>query len=56
MNFMLGTFLTWGETETTSMLTHAKNMITDLSPLLLIILGVGLAVIIISAIVGAIKK
>jgi hypothetical protein len=56
MGIFTATFFNWGATETTAMLDHVKDFISDISPLLVVILGVGLAIIIVSAIIGAIKK
>lgn len=51
-----GTFLTWGTEETNLMVGHMKNLITDLTPLMTIIVGIAVGLIIFWAIITAIKK
>jgi len=48
-------FLEIGETEITTMLGYVKGLIGDLTPLLLIVLAIGLGIFIFWAIVSAIK-
>lgn len=52
---MLGTFFTISATDTASIIDNAKNLITDITPLLTIIVGVAVGVFILWGIVGAIK-
>jgi hypothetical protein len=52
MFFMLTAFLIpWTDTMTNTMLADAGNVITDLSPLLVPVIGVFLGIIVIGAIV-----
>jgi len=56
MNFLLGTFFDFGTVEQTAMIDHGKNLLTDLTPILVIVLGIGVGVIIVTAIINAIKR
>lgn len=53
---MLGTFLTIDATNTAQILTYTKELITDISPIWIIIVAVGIGTILLSAIISAIKK
>lgn len=52
---MLGTFLTWEAGDTTEMLGYVSDLITDLTPLLIPIIAVGVGLIVVSAIISAIR-
>jgi len=49
---MLGTFLTITPEDVSSTISYAKNLIGDLMPLLVVIIGIGLALFIYEAIVS----
>lgn len=53
---MLGTFFTITSDNVSTTLGYVGNLISDLTPLLLPIVAVGLGVIIFYAVIGAIKK
>jgi len=55
MIILLGTFLTWEAGDTTEMLGYVSDLITDLTPLLVPIIAVGVGLIIVSAIISAIR-
>jgi len=59
-NFMplmfLGTFITWTPEMTTGMIGYIQNFITDISPLLIPIIAIGLGLIIFSVVVSVIRK
>jgi len=56
-NFMLvGTFIDWKAEDTSAMIGYIKDLITDLTPLLIPIIAIGLGLIIVSVIVGVIRK
>jgi hypothetical protein len=48
-------FITWTTEMTNGVLANTTGLITDLSPLLMIIVGVGIGLIVFIAIVGAIR-
>jgi hypothetical protein len=48
-------FLTWTSDMTTAMMSNITGLITDLTPLLLIIVGAGIGLIVFHAIVSAIR-
>jgi len=52
---MFGTFITIAPEDITSMLGYTGNLINDLKPLLWPIIGIGLAILIIWAIIGAFR-
>jgi len=52
---MIGTFLTWTTEDTTAMIGHMSDLFTDLTPLLIIIIGIGMGLIIVGAIIRAIR-
>jgi len=51
-----GTFVEISPSDITAMLTHTKNLITDLMPLWLAIVGIGLGLLIFWAIVKSFKS
>jgi len=53
---MLGTFITFTASDTASVIDYAGDLITDLSPLLLIVVGVAVGIFIFWAVVGALKR
>lgn len=53
---MLGTFITWNASTTEEMLGYVGNIISDFTPLLIPIIAIGVGLIIIGAIISAIKK
>ena len=53
---MYGTFFTITASDTEAMIGYAGDLIADITPLLLIIIGVAVGVFIFYAIVNAIKK
>jgi hypothetical protein len=53
---MLGTFFTITGDNVSTTLSYVSGLISDLTPLLLPIIAVGLGVIIFYAVIGAIKK
>lgn len=55
MIVFLGTFLTWTGADTTAMIGYMSDLITDLTPLLIPIIAVGIGLIIVSAIMRAIR-
>lgn len=54
--FLTATFLDIGSPEIATMIGYVKDLIGDLTPLLLIVLGVGLGIFIFWAIISAIKS
>jgi len=52
---MTGTFITWTGENTSSTIAVMKDLINDLSPLLTIVIAIGLGLIVFSAIVKAIR-
>jgi hypothetical protein len=52
---LFGTFIDISSTDISSMLGYAKNLIVDLTPLLWPIIGVGLGILIIWAIISAFR-
>lgn len=53
---LAGTFLDITPENITSMLGYSKDLITDLTPLLLPIIAIGLGIFIVISIIGAIKR
>lgn len=53
--FLLGTFLTISADNVSSTIYYIKELIGDLMPLLLIIMGVGIGLIVFSVIVNVIR-
>jgi hypothetical protein len=54
-SFLFGTFLDITSDNITSMLGYTKNLITDLTPLMLPIIGVGLGILVIWAIINSFR-
>lgn len=52
---MLGTFFTISTTDIATMIGYTGDLFADFSPILLIIVSVGLGIFIITAIIGAIR-
>lgn len=52
---MLGTFFTISTTDITAMIGYSSDLFTDFAPILLIIVGVGVGIFVITAIIGAIR-
>jgi hypothetical protein len=52
---MLGTFITFTASDTAAIIGYAGDLVSDVSPLLLIIVGVAVGIFIFWAIVSAIK-
>jgi len=52
---MLSTFITWTDANTTSTIGYMQALITDLTPLLIPIIAIGLGLIIFSVIVKVIR-
>jgi hypothetical protein len=48
-------FINWTAEMTSSVLSNATGLITDLSPLLTIIIGIGIGLIVFYAIISAIR-
>jgi len=48
-------FLTWTDAMTTAMMSNITGLITDLTPLLLVVVGIGIGLIVFHAIVSAIR-
>jgi hypothetical protein len=48
-------FINWTSDMTTAVLSNATGLITDLTPLLVIIVGIGIGLIVFYAIVSAIR-
>jgi len=56
LEFLLtGTFVDIAPEDITTMLGYVKNLIIDLKPLLMPIIGVGLGILIIWAVIGAFR-
>ena len=53
---ILGTFFDILPEDITAMLGYTKDLITDLTPLLLPIIAIGLGIFIVVALIGAIKR
>jgi len=51
----LGTFFTWSSEDTTAMIGVMSDLFDDLTPLLIIILGIGMGLIVVGAILRAIR-
>ena len=54
-SLFIGTFIDIVPEDITAMLGYSKNLITDLAPLLWPVIGIGLAILIIWAIIGAFR-
>ena len=52
---LFGTFLNWGTNESNVMIGYMKDLFIDLTPLLVIIFGIGVGLIIVGAIIRAIR-
>jgi len=52
---MLGTFFEISDADVSTTISHAKNLITDLTPFLTLIIAVGIGLIIFSVIVNVIR-
>lgn len=52
---LLTTFINWSASNTEALIGYMKDLIGDLSPLLIVIISVGLGLIIFSVIIGAIR-
>lgn len=52
---MIGTFLTWSAEDTTAMIGHMSDLFTDLTPLLIIVFGIDMGLIVVGAIIRAIR-
>lgn len=52
---ILGTFLNWTDSTSDLMLTYTTGLMSDLTPLLVIIIGVAVGIIVVSAIISAIR-
>jgi hypothetical protein len=52
---IFGTFITWTPENTTTLLGYIESLISDLTPLLIPIIAIGVGLIIIGAIVRAIR-
>lgn len=52
---LVGTFITWTESDTTSMLGYVADLISDLQPLLIPIIAIGIGLIVVGAIISAIR-
>lgn len=55
MLMFYGTFITWTDAETTILLNNIKNIFADLSPLLIPIIAIGIGLIVIGAIIRAVR-
>lgn len=54
--FFLTTFIIpWESSNTTDLLANITGVITDLTPLLTIIIGIGIGLIVVGAIISAIR-
>lgn len=51
----LGTFLTWASEDTTAMIGYIEDLFDDLMPLLIVIIAVGVGLIVVGAIIRAIR-
>jgi uncharacterized membrane protein YgaE (UPF0421/DUF939 family) len=52
---MLGTFFTISTTDIATMIGYSGDLFADFSPILLIVVGVGVGIFVITAIIGAIR-
>ena len=53
--FLFGTFLDITQDNITAMLGYTKNLITDLTPLMLPIIGIGLGILVVWAIINSFR-
>lgn len=53
--FLLSTFIDWTSQNTTDMLGYVKDLITDITPLLLPIIAISVGLIIVIAIIRALR-
>jgi len=51
----LGTFITWTDSQSDLLLGYISDLITDFLPLLTIIISVGIGLIVVGAIIKAIR-
>ena len=49
------TFIDWGEENTTDLIANISAVIGDLTPLLTIVVGIGIGLIVVGAIISAIR-
>ncbi len=56
MYLILGTFFDFTETDVSSMIGYTKDVITDFTPILIPIIAVAVGVIILTAIIHALKS
>lgn len=54
-SMFLGTFITWSGSDTTAMLGYVSDIISDLQPLLIPIIAISIGLIVVSAIISAIR-
>jgi len=52
---LVGTFLTWTTEDTTSMIGYMSDLFTDLTPLLIPIIAIAVGIIVVGAIIHAIR-
>ena len=52
---MLATFFTFGEADMTAIIGYMSDIFTDLSPLLLLIVGLGVAMLVVGFIIRAFR-
>lgn len=52
---MLGTFITWTDANTSSTLGYAGDLISDLTPLMIPVIAIGLGLLIFTVIVKTIQ-
>lgn len=52
---MFSTFVSWTDANTSTTISHMKNLITDLTPLMIPIIAIGLGLIIFTVIIKAIR-
>lgn len=52
---LISTFINWDASTTNAMLGYTSAVLSDMTPLLTIIIGVGLGLIILGAIISAIR-
>jgi len=53
--FLFGTFIDITSDNITAMLGYTKNLITDLTPLMLPIIGIGLGILVVWAIINSFR-
>ena len=52
---ILGTFLNWTDSTSDLMLSYSAGLLSDLTPLLVIIIGVAIPLIVVIAIISAVR-